>query len=474
MTVHGLEDLIHLRPGAESLILLSSVFSLIHAAVVISPKTGSSALPYCAVSAFANFSALRGWLDWRVGMRSALRGAAAGDAPYGLISEFTDAEDKAILKKVPGHREGFYRNLTAADVSETVFSMLTPVFAAGSVVLALVASVIGGGAGDYLQCLAALLAGSVSFSALYAYSHPFRKVSRNARTAGGIVAGWGGAAEISDSDCALLTDSDLFPSGTVSLNGYKVFDGVEHAAGVAHTASLIIASGSELAPIFRDLLKSEGLPVEKVEDFDCFEGGGIGATVRGDRVFAGSAAFKNLQGVRIPETVNIKNAVFTVINGRLAAVFAMNYEPLNSVQGALLTILKSKIAVLFGVRDFNLTPAMLQQRYKVPMDNARYLPVDECYRITGGVQPNCRTVALLTREGLGAYSEAVMRGRHLKVISELATVLAALGSIIGFVLLFILLVSGSYESAGASNVLIYQLLIHIMVLIVASLPQRPR
>ena len=474
VSIHGVEDLIHLRPGVESLTTLASVFVIIHAMIVMRPGSKATTLPYCAAAAFANFSALRGWLDYRIGMRSVLKGASAGEAPYGVISEFTDAEDRAILKKAQGYREGFYRNLAAADISEIVFSTLTPFFAIGSVVLALVAAVISGGAGEYFHCLAALLAGSLSFSAMYAYNRPFRRVSRNARTAGGIVAGWGGAAEIYDSDCALITDSDLFPGGTVTLNGYKVFDGVEHAAGVAHTASLIIVSGSELATIFRDLLKSEGLPLEKVEDFDCFEGGGIGATVHGDRVFAGSAAFMNLQGIRIPETVNIKNAIFTVINGRLAAVFAMNYEPLNSVQGALLTILRNKIAVLFGVRDFNLTPAMLQQRYKVPMGNSRYLPVDECYRLTGSIQPNCRAVALLTREGLGAYSEAIMRGRHLKVISELSTVLAALGSIIGFVLLFILLVSGSFESAGASNVLIYQLLIHVMVMIVASLPQRPR
>ncbi len=474
VSIHGVEDLIHLKPGVESLTTLASVFALIHAMIVMAPGSRAATLPYCAAAAFANFSALRGWLDYRIGMRSALRGASAGDAPFGVISEYTDAEDRAILKKAAGYREGFYRNLASADISEIVFSMLTPFFAVGSVILALVAAIIAGGTGEYFHCLAALLAGSLSFSAMYAYSRPFRRVTRNARTAGGIVAGWGGAAEIFDSDCALITDSDLFPAGTVSLNGYKVFDGIEHAAGVAHTASLIIASGSELAPIFQDLLKTEGLPVEKTEDFDCFEGGGIGATIRGDRVFVGSAAFMNLQGIRIPETVNIKNAVFTVINGRLAAVFAMNYEPMNSVQGALLTILRNKIAVVFGVRDFNLTPAMLQQRYKVPMGNSRYLPVDECYRLTAGVQSNCRTVALLTREGLGAYSEAIMRGRHLKVISELATVLAALGSIIGFVLLFILLVSGSFESAGASNVLIYQLLIHLMVMIVAALPQRPR
>jgi len=473
--VHGITDLIRLRPGAESLVTVSALFSLIHAVVIMASGGTETGLPYCAVAAFATWSAMRGYLYYKMGMRSCIKGAVAGENPYGVICEFSGGEDKAVLRKVAGMQAGFYRNLASADISEQMYSLLAPFFVVGSVVLALLAALVGGSAGEYTRCAAALLAVSASFSAMYAYNLPFRKVSKGARTAGGIVAGWGGAAEIADSDCVILTDTDLFPKGTVSLNGYKVFEHADHSEGVAHTASLIIASGSELAPIFKELLKTEGLPVEPVEDFACYEGGGIGATIRGDRVFAGTAAFMHLQSIRIPESVNIPNAVYTVINGRLAGVFAMNYEPMTSVQGALLTILRMKLGMFFGVRDFNLTPTMIQQRYKVNVEGGRYLPVEDCYRITGAKPADhCRTDALLTREGLGAFSEAVMRGRHLKIVSELATVLTALGSIIGFVIVFILLVGGAFESASAGNMLIFMLAVHALVLGIASLPPRPR
>ncbi len=473
--IQGITDLIRLRPGAESLAAVSAIVSLAHAMVILAGGGTDSGLPYCAVAAFAVWSGMRGHLFYRMGMRSCIRGATAGENPYGVICEFADGEDKAVLRKVAGMQEGFYRNLTSADISEQLYSLLAPFFVIGAVVLALLASVVSGNLSEYIRGVAALLAVSASFSAFYAYNLPFRKVSKGARTAGGIVAGWGGAAEIADSDCVILTDTDLFPKGTVSLNGYKVFEHADHSEGVAHTASLIIASGSELAPIFKDLLKTEGLPVEPVEEFSCYEGGGIGATIRGDKVFAGTAAFMHLQGIRIPESVNITNAVYTVINGRLSAVFAMNYEPMTSVQGALLTILRMKLGMFFGVRDFNLTPTMIQQRYKVNVEGGRYLPVEDCYRITGAKPAeHCRTDALLTREGLGAFSEAVMRGRHLKVVSELAAVLAALGSIIGFVIVFILLAGGAFESAAAGNLLIFMLAVHALVLLIASLPQRPR
>ncbi len=473
--VHGVVDLIRLRPGAESLVTVSAVLSLIHAFVILANGGAENGLPYCAITAFAVFSAMRGRFYHHAAMRNSLKGAVAGENPYGVICEFSGGEDKAVLRKVSGMEAGFFRNLTAADISEQLYSLLTPFFVIGALVLALLAAIVSGDIREYARCASAMLAAAGSFSAMYAYNLPFRKVSRGARSAGGIVAGWGGAAEIFDADCAILTDTDLFPKGTVSLNGYKVFEHADHSEGVAHTASLMIASGSELAPIFKELLKSEGLPVEPVEDFQCYEGGGIGATVRGDRVFAGTAAFMHLQGIRIPESVNITNAVYTVINGRLAAVFAMNYEPVTSVQGALLTILRMKLGMFFAVRDFNLTPTMIQQRYKVNVEGGRYLPVEDCYRITGAAPAeHCRTDALLTREGLGPFSEAIMRGRHLKVVAELSAVLAALGSIIGFVIVFILLAGGAFESAAAGNILIFMLAIHALVLGVASLPQRPR
>jgi cation transport ATPase len=84
----------------------------------------------------------------------------------------------------------------------------------------------------------------------------------------------------------------------------------------------------------------------RLDDFTCYEGGGIGAIIRGEHVLTGTAGFMNLMGIRIPSQVNLKNSVFTAIGDKLVAIFSVNYVPVNSVRGALMSILGVRISML--------------------------------------------------------------------------------------------------------------------------------
>ena len=54
-------------------------------------------------------------------------------------------------------------------------------------------------------------------------SMPFSRLARHFHKAGCAVAGWCGAEKISRRRAMILTDGDLFPPGTIQLNGVKVF-----------------------------------------------------------------------------------------------------------------------------------------------------------------------------------------------------------------------------------------------------------
>jgi hypothetical protein len=62
-------------------------------------------------------------------------------------------------------------------------------------------------------------------------------------------------------------------------------------------------------------------------------------------------------GIRMPQKLNVRNAVFTAISGVLVGIFNVNYVPVTSVQDALVTLLRSKRYPIFAIRDFNITPA---------------------------------------------------------------------------------------------------------------------
>ena len=212
-----------------------------------------------------------------------------------------------------------------------------------------------------------------------------------------------------------------------------------------------------MAFVFSDLLKTQGMSKIKVEDFACYEGG-VGALLRGERVGTGSAAFMNRLGVRVPDDTNMKNAVYTAVENRLTAMFTVDYKPNNSVQAALISIMKWQIKLFFAVRDFNVTPLMLEQKFRVSLEGIEYIQARDSYTIS---DPNSgrrgRMAAVLTREGLGPFAEAVTGGRLLKSAALVATAVSVASAALGVLFMFYMSWSGAFESARPGNLLLFML-----------------
>jgi len=463
--VRGAVFLIRGAPNAETLILFSCAFSFISAAFSI--LSGSSVvLPYCAVSTLTlTFAAFGEKYSLRA-ITETLKTAASSAAPYGVQAEFNSDLNKSVLKKAYNRVDGFYNNLMHPDISETAFRYATPVLLAAAPILSVFTVLVKGGGEHFLHILSALLAAAAPFSLLLTFSVPFGTVVKAIRKSGTALAGWGGADDIWFTDGACVTDEDLFPPGTVKLTGVKVFDDASPEKAIRYTASLIIASGSGLSNLFSDVLKTQGMNKIKVEDFACYEGG-VGARVRGERVATGSAAFMNLIGIRVPDDTNMKNAVYTSVENRLIAMFTVDYTPINSVQGALISILKWHIKLFFAVRDFNVTPLMLEQKFRVSLEGIEYIQARDSYSISdvsSGTQG--RMAAVLTREGLGPFAEAVTGGRLLKSAAFVATAVSVISAAFGVLLMFYMCWSGAFLAARPGNLLLFMLSMLGAVLVV--------
>ena len=125
----------------------------------------------------------------------------------------------------------------------------------------------------------------------------------------------------------VITDSDLFPGGSVKISSIRVLDGASPEDIIADAGSVIIASGSGLSPVFSELMSRNGCAMRRVEDFCCHEGGGLTALIAGEEVLCGSAGFMRLMGVMVPQKLADKSAVFLAVNGVLSAYSTSNTPP---------------------------------------------------------------------------------------------------------------------------------------------------
>ena len=465
--VRGAGDLVRGAPNAETLVLFSCAFSFISGAFSVI-RGAVDILPYCTVSAVSLMLAAFGERLSLRAITETLKTAVVSSEPYGVQAEYNVDINKSVLKKAYNRTDGFYSNLMHPDISETAYRYAAPILLAAALVMSVIKVAVRGGGEYFLHMLSALLAAAAPFSVMLTFSIPFGIVSRAVRKSGAAIAGWGGVDDICNTYGASVTDDDLFPPGTLSFNGAKLYNNVSPSVSIRYTASLIMASGSGLSRLFYEVLKTQKMEAVRVNDFTCYEGG-IGGRVHGDQVYTGSAAFMQLNGVEVPDDLNITNALFTAINNKLAAFFVIEYSPVNSVQSALISMLKWRIKLFFAMRDFNITPKMLEQKYRVSLEDIVYVQAKDSYSISDSFSGSRgRMAALLAREGLGPYAEAITGGRLLRSAALVATAVSIISAALGVIFMFYMFWNDALISAKPGNLLLFMLCTLAAVLVVCG------
>ena len=446
----GLFGLLRLEFGMDTLLLFASAATL--TMFKLDPREGQ--MPYCAAIVLGISLLLRGTYRKRRGLRLACKTAAAASHPYLVTLDEGKWNGRDTYAKWSGDPVGFGRQMQASDGAQRIFRRICPLLFIASMLLSIVASIGRGAPERLLWCLSATLTASASLSGALCFGQPWLTLCQRLSKSGAAIAGWDGVTATGGSGI-LVTDSDLFPPGCVSLNGIKIFGDFPAEKVVADTATLIRESGCGLDKPFHDLLRAQGAIYRRVSNFFCYEGG-LSGVIRNEQVLVGSADFMRLMEIALPPGLHVKNAVFCAIDGELAGIFALNYTLHGTVDPALTSLIRNRVSPVMATRDFNLTPAMLRQRFKLPVDRMEYPSVERRMELSDEDQLHSDILtAVLCREGIGPYSEAVVGAARLRRAVRTSAVLASLGAVVGLILAFYLTFVGAYASLSASNLLVF-------------------
>ena len=454
----GIARMFRGRVGMDTLAALSGIFTLADALVLAITQDREGQLPYSAAVLAGLFFLLHGTYHKRCGLRLSCRTAASVSEPYILTLDEGKWNGRDTYCKWTGTPNGFGSQIQMDDGAQRIYRVVCPVLLLACVLFSLLASYGVGKPQHLLWCLSATFTAAAAFGGALVYGRPFHKVARRLAQSGGALAGWPGMAQSRKGDRVLITDGDLFPPGYVELNGIKVFGdwSIEKVVGCA--ATLIRDSGSGLTKLFHDLLRAQGAIFRRADDLCCYEGGGLSANIRGEQVLVGSAAFMNLMEVRLPQGLHVKNAVFCAIDGELAGIFALNYTLPDVVFPALDSLMREKVGPVLATRDFNLIPSMLHQRFKLAADKMDFPPVERRRELSDPDQPHSETItAVLCREGLLPYADAVVGAKRLRWCARFGAVLTCVGSALGILLAYYLTAVDAYGSLSPLNLLIFLL-----------------
>lgn len=455
----GLGRALRGRVGMDTLFALSGLFTLGDALLLSVQQDRGEQLPYCGVVLVGLFFLLHGSYHKKCALRLTCRTAAAAAEPYLVTLDEGKWSGRDTYCKWSGTPNGFGSQVQMDDGAQIIYRAVCPLLLLGCLLLSLLSSVGLDKSRHLLWCLSATFTASAAFGGALVWGRPFHLVARRLAQSGAALAGWPGLANSRRGDRVLVTDTDLFPPGFVDMNGIKVFGDFPVERVVSYTATLIRDSGSGLTKLFHDLLRSQGGIFRKAERLCCYEGGGLSANIRGDQVLVGSAAFMNLMEVSLPQGLHVKNAVFCAIDGELAGIFALNYTLPDTVFPALEALMREKVGPVLATRDFNLIPAMLHQRFKLAADKMDFPPVERRRELSDPEQPHSQVLtAVLCREGLLPFAEAVAGAKRLRRAARVGAVLSCIGSVVGLLLAYYLTSVDAYVSLSPLNLLIYLVL----------------
>ena len=455
--MRGLFRLLRLELGMDTLLVFAAAATLADALTMyrLDPRDGQ--MPYCAAIVLGIFFLLRGARRKRRGLRMACRTAASAAQPYLVTLDEGKWNGWDTYAKWSGEPIGFGRQMQAADGAERIFHRVCPLLFIACLLLSVVASIGRGAPERLLWCLSAMLTACASLSGALCFALPWLSLTQRLSKSGAAIAGWDGVTATGGSGI-LLNDTDFFPPGCVSLNGIKIFGEFPVDKVVSDTATLIRDAGCGLDKLFHDLLRAQGCVYRRASDFCVYEGG-LSAVIRDQQVLVGSASFMHLMEITLPQGLNVKNAVFCAIDGELAGIFALNYTLHGALEPSLNSLIRNRVTPVMATRDFNLIPAMLRQRFKLPVDKMEFPAVERRRELSDEEQPHSDILtAVLCREGVAPYSEAVVGAARLRRAVRTAAVLACLGAVAGLLLAFYLTFVCSYASLSAANLLVFLLM----------------
>ena len=375
----------------------------------------------------------------------------------GIVKVEDQMGNGPAIVRTEGRVEDFmdhYNATSAPEKSLHLYALLSILACIGIAVLAGVRHSLSLG----IQVFSTSMLVAVPASAFVSQSRPAAILERRLHMVGTVLCGWQGVQSLCGKASFPLHDRDIFPLGSMKLNGVKFLGGWEPDEVIAFAAALLQERGGGLEPLFTQLLKNRGGACYMAEDLQVFNGG-IGGVVRGESCVLGLCDCLREQGVDIPDSALVDNAVYFSVGGVLTAVFALNYSRTKASAGGLVTLGGCRdLRPLVLCRNFTITPQLLKEkfgirtkRYDFPDQQVR----DELAEFTP--DPELIAGALTCQQNLSSIAYAATGARALRTSCRLGRSLHIFAGLVGLLIMAALAYIGDMQLLSPFNILLYQL-----------------
>ena len=461
--VEGVADVLKMRFSMNSLLVFTFLACCADGALCL---MNAQRIPCCA--AFSLSMTMSLWSTYHkryteMGQMDTLRKATRLDGVT-VAPDFYEGE-RGLLRS-EGQVEDFmdeYYKVGGPEKRMNIYSLIALFVSLAVGIGAAVMQYLSGGVWAAVeggvQVLAVTLLAALPASAFISVTRPFALLEKKLHKIGTVICGWKGVNTLCGKAVFPVSFGDLFPAGTVKMNGVKFYGSRKPDQIVAYTTAVMEADKGGLAPLFTQLLASRNGYHYDVAQLRAYENGGIGGEVEGEAVLVGTIDFLKEMGVEIPEGVQVRDAVCAAVDGELCGLFAISYEKDRSSGAGMATLCSYRgLKILLTANDFVLDGEFLKNKFGISPKRV-LMPQRQTREELAQAKPQEEAAAavLVTDEGLAPFAYGVTGARALRSASNLGVVIHLLGGIVGIAVMVVLTVLGQLQLLTPANMFLYHL-----------------
>lgn len=297
-------------------------------------------------------------------------------------------------------------------------------------------------------------------------SLPLRCTAKKLNRKGAMIAGKTAADHLESANAAVISSSDMFPAGTVTLQSIKVLSENSIDDTILRAASLTESVGSTLAPIFKKIAGTNAtysLPNSDTVKYE--EHLGLSGWVDDERLFIGNRTLMEAHGITVPN-VEIDRSilrkgyfpVYLASEGKACALIAIQYNIDPDVAKELRRLTELGVTLLVTNCDPNISEEMLCDYFGLYDDSIKVVSGAGAHMYKSAVTPTAKSLAPAAfRTGAMTFITIMNCASRIKKSNIILTICYVLAAVLGIVFFVYSAFSGSGDPLQPSSVLLYEL-----------------
>ncbi|MDO4419808.1 MAG: hypothetical protein Q4B92_05525 [Ruminococcus sp.] len=353
------------------------------------------------------------------------------------------------------------------DPSEDMSGKVAPVAILCSLFVGVLYAIISGGdIFGAFSALAVMAAVSTPVANLLAVNLPMRRLCSETLKKNAMIAGYPSVRQFCDTKAVMVDAVDLYPAGSITLNGVKAFDNYKIEESFLSCAAVLREAGSPLAAVFDNVVDNHGGQLPKVESVMYEDKLGLVGWVNGERLLVGSAELLEKFGVTAPalsgEEQYMKEGrqkTYFAKGSKAVAMFVTTYSSTLRIAEELQRAEANGINMLVRTSDPNITSEKISEDFGIFFRSVKVLSTglgNVCQEVSSQKEDSSRAY-LATRGSFLPFLRALSGCVRMKSNISLSVVIQLIGLILGVLITAAITLCAGVGSLGTIKILLYML-----------------